>query len=47
MGLLLNGPATTGVPSAEAGVEQLLAWERSLVAGLSQVTLGGRPRGAH
>ncbi|HVI00725.1 MAG TPA: hypothetical protein VM869_18530, partial [Enhygromyxa sp.] len=47
LGLLLAGPATAGVPSRDAGVEQLLAWERSLLAGVSDVTLGGRPRGAH
>ncbi|MFO7562527.1 MAG: hypothetical protein R6X02_07775 [Enhygromyxa sp.] len=45
--LLHEGPATTGLPSAVLGVEQLLNWERSLRAGLSKRTLSGRPRGAH
>jgi hypothetical protein len=47
IGLLLEGPATTGVPPVDAGTEQLLAWERALRAELAAQTLGGRPHGAH
>jgi hypothetical protein len=45
--LLLEGPATTGLPDASLGVERLLARQRELLSGLAVRTLGGRPRGAH
>jgi hypothetical protein len=45
--LLLAGPATTGIPPIDVGIEPLLAWERALLADLSGTTLGGRPRGVH
>ncbi|HLT36246.1 MAG TPA: hypothetical protein VK034_08170, partial [Enhygromyxa sp.] len=47
LALLHERPATAGIPAIGEGVERLLARERALPSGLSNRTLGGRPRGAH